>query len=60
MMPTTLPFTRRGLAQIKSDNRDSDADRFINYDLLLVLGFCGLGLVVTINVLVCFPDLAIF
>jgi hypothetical protein len=57
IMPTTLPFPRRALTQIKVDSRDDNADRFINSNLLLVLGFCALGLVTTLALILHFPDL---
>jgi hypothetical protein len=56
-MPTTLHFRSRASTQIKADSRDYGTDRSINRDLLLVLGFCALGLVIMLNVMLRFPDL---
>jgi hypothetical protein len=43
----------------KSDRHDGGVDRFISHDLLLVLAFCALGLVVTLNVMLRFPEFGV-
>ena len=58
-MPTTLPFQRQSLTGINAASRGNGADRSIDRNLLLVLGFCALGLVITFNVMLRFPDLGV-
>ena len=55
-MPTTLPFQRQSLTGINAASRGNGADRSIDRNLLLSLGFCALGLVITFNVMLRFPD----
>lgn len=50
-MPTTLPI------RIIAESRGDGVDRVIDRNLLLVLGFCAIGLVTTLNVMLRFPDL---
>jgi hypothetical protein len=57
MMPTTLPAQSRIPTRIKVDVRDDGTDRIIVRDLLSVVGFCVLGLLVTISVMLRFPEL---
>jgi hypothetical protein len=43
--------------QIKVGGRDDGTDRIIARDLLSVVGFCVLGLSITISVMLRFPEL---
>jgi hypothetical protein len=55
IMPTSLQS--RALTQTDADTRSTIAHEIINWNVLLTLGFCALGLLITLNVMLRFPDL---
>ncbi len=57
-MPTTLSSHYRASAEVKVDDRDYRSDRIINdYNLNTVLCVYAIVLLITINVILRFPDL---
>jgi hypothetical protein len=57
IMPTTLPSRSRASTGTAFDSGDDLGDRIISDNLATVLGFCAVGLLITINVMLRFPDL---
>jgi len=53
IMPTTLPSRSRAFV----DSGDDVGDRIFSRNLPTVLRFCAIGLLITINVMLRFPDL---
>jgi hypothetical protein len=56
-MPTTLPLQSRTPTQVATNVRGGASDAITNMDLLFVLGFCVLGLLIALIVMLCFQDL---
>ena len=56
-MPTTLPSWSRASIETTFDSGGDVGDRIIKHNLATVLGFCAIGLLITINVMLRFPDL---
>jgi hypothetical protein len=57
IMPTTLPSRSRASIEITFGSGDDVGDRIINHNLAMVLGLCAIALLITINVMLRFPDL---
>ena len=55
-MPTTLPLQSRTLTQAATNVRSGASDAMTKGDLHFVLGFCVLGLLITLVVILRFPD----
>ncbi len=59
-MPTTLPSRSRASIETTFDSGGGGGgDRIIKHNLATVLGFCAIGLLITINVMLRFPDLGL-
>jgi hypothetical protein len=56
-MPTTLPARSRVLTGITFAGRDDAGNRALNHDLIAILAFCAIGLLITMNVMLRYPDL---
>ncbi len=55
-MPTTLPSRSRAPTKIAFDSHDNVSDWTINHDLIMVIALGAIGLLITINVIICYPD----
>jgi predicted histidine transporter YuiF (NhaC family) len=56
-MPTTVRLRTRALRQIENRRRNYDADRIVDQNLLVMVLFVVIGLLITMNIAVRFPDL---
>jgi hypothetical protein len=57
IMPTTVPFRSRALSWTTANTRSGANDWIVDWELPLILGFCVLGLLITFNLMLRFPDL---
>jgi hypothetical protein len=56
ILPTTLPARARAYREIDVGSRSVRRTLIIDHELLVILGFCAIGLLVTINLVLRFPD----
>lgn len=56
-MPTTLPLRGQAPSRTTANNRDGAKNWAVDWELPLVLSFCALGLLITFNLMLRFPDL---
>jgi hypothetical protein len=55
-MPTTLPSRSRAPTKITFESRDNVSDWTTNHDLTMVIALGAIGLLISISVILCYPD----
>jgi hypothetical protein len=58
-MPTTLPSRSRAPTKIALDSYANVCGWTINHDLTTVIALGAIGLLITINVMLCYPDFGV-